>query len=155
VIANLSRVMFVIGRLKVAAVALAGSWLLVIVADLVLVQLVPPRLVVAALALGTTIGQTVAAIPLLIVTRKICGKAAVQGINHAALAGLAACAVGAAVGLGISMAVPLHHKLEAVALAVPAAGGAIVAFGVVAFLLDDGDLRAVLTRLRRIVRKRP
>ena len=46
VIANLSRVMFVIGRLKVAAAALAGSWLLVIVADVVLVQLVPARLVV-------------------------------------------------------------------------------------------------------------
>jgi len=154
VIANLSRVMFVIGRLKVAAAALAGSWLLVIVADLVLVQLVSPSLVVAALALGTTIGQTVVAIPLVIVTRRICGKAAVQGIGHAALAGLAACAAGAAVGLGISLAVPLHHKLEAVALAVPAAGGAIVAFGVVAFLLDDGDLRAVLAWLRRAVRKR-
>ena len=63
VIANLSRVMFVIGRLKVAAAALAGSWLLVIVADVVLVELVPPRLVVAALALGTTIGQTVVADP--------------------------------------------------------------------------------------------
>ena len=154
VIANLSRVMFVIGRLKVAAAALAGSWLLVIVADLVLVQLVSPSLVVAALALGTTIGQTVVAIPLVIVTRRICGKDAVQGIGHAALAGLAACAAGAAVGLGISLAVPLHHKLEAVALAVPAAGGAIVAFGVVAFLLDDGDLRAVLAWLRRVVRKR-
>ena len=154
VIANLSRVMFVIGRLKVAAAALAGSWLLVIVADLVLVQLVSPGLVVAALALGTTIGQTVVAIPLVIVTRRICGKDAVQGIGHAALAGLAACAAGAAVGLGISLAVPLHHKLEAVALAVPAAGGAIVAFGVVAFFLDDGDLRAVLAWLRRVVRKR-
>ena len=52
VIANLSRVMFVIGRLKVAAVALAGSWLITIVADVVLVELVPARLVVAALALG-------------------------------------------------------------------------------------------------------
>jgi putative peptidoglycan lipid II flippase len=154
VIANLSRVMFVIGRLKVAAVALAGSWLLVIVADLVLVQLVSPGLVVAALALGTTIGQTVVAIPLVIVTRRICGKAAVQGTGHVALAGLAACAAGAAVGLGISVAVPLHHKLEAVALAVPAAGGAIVAFGVVAFLLDDGDLKAILAWLRRVVRKR-
>jgi len=154
VIANLSRVMFVIGRLKVAAAALAGSWLLVIVADLVLVQLVPSRLVVAALALGTTIGQTVAAVPLVIVTRRICGQAAVQGIGHAALAGLAACAAGAAVGLGISVAVPLHHKLVAVAVAVPAAGGAIVAYGVVAFLLDDGDLKAVLAWLRRAIRKR-
>ena len=154
VIANLSRVMFVIGRLKVAAAALAGSWLLVIVADVVLVELVPSRLVVAALALGTTIGQTVVAIPLVIVTRRICGKAAVQGIGHAALAGLAACAAGAAVGVAVSVAVPLHHKLEAVALAVPAAGCAIIAFGVVAFILDDGDLKAVLARVRRVVRRR-
>jgi putative peptidoglycan lipid II flippase len=154
VIANLSRVMFVIKRLKIAAAALAGSWLIVIVADVVLVQLVPPRLVVGALALGTTIGQTVVAIPLVFVTRKICGKAAVQGARHAALAGLAACAAGAAVGLAISLVVPLHHKLVAVALAVPAAGCAIIAFGVVAYLLDRGDLRAVLGYVRRVVRQR-
>ena len=122
VIANLSRVMFVLGRLKVAAVALAGSWLITIVADVVLAELVPARLVVAALALGTTIGQTVVAIPLVFVTRRICGPAAVQGAGRALLAGLAACAVSAAVGLALCLAVPLHHKLEAVALAVAAAG---------------------------------
>ena len=77
VITNLSRVMFVIGRLKVAAAALAGSWLLVIVADVVLAELVPSRLVVAALALGNTIGQTAVAIPMIIVTRRICGRGAV------------------------------------------------------------------------------
>ena len=149
VIANLSRVMFVIGRLKVAAAAVAGSWLVVIVACLVLVPLVPARQVVAALALGTTIGQTVVAIPLVFVTRKICGPAAVQGAWRAALAGLAACAAGSAVGVAISLAVPLHHKLVAAALAVPAAGGAIIAFGVVAYILDDGDLKTVLARVRR------
>jgi putative peptidoglycan lipid II flippase len=154
VIANLSRVMFVIKRLKVAAAALAGSWVLVIVADVVLVQLVPPRLVVGALALGTTIGQTVVAIPLMIVTRRICGRAAVQGAGHAALAGLTAGAAGAAVGVGVSVAVPIHHKLEALALAVPAAGCAIIAFGVVAYLLDDGDLRSVLSWVRRVARRR-
>ena len=42
VISNLSRVMFAIGRLKVAAAALAGSWLLVIEADVVLAELAPP-----------------------------------------------------------------------------------------------------------------
>jgi len=154
VIANLSRVMFVIGRLKVATAALAGSWALVIVACLVLVPLVPARQVVAALALGTTIGQTVVAIPLVFVTRKICGPAAVQGTWRAALAGLAACAAGSAVGVGISLAVPLHHKLVAGALAVPAAGGAIIAFGVVAYLLDDGDMKAVLAWVRRAIRLR-
>ena len=151
VIANLSRVMFVIGRLKVAAVALAGSWLVAIVVYVVLVPLVPARLVVATLALGTTIGQTVAAIPLVFVTRRICGPAAVQGARHAVLAGLAACVAGTAVGVAISLAVPLNHKLVAAALAVPAACGAIVAFGVVAYVLDDGDLKAVLAWMRRAI----
>ena len=154
VITNLSRVMFVIGRLKVAAAALAGSWLLVIVAEVVLAELVPSRLVVAALALGNTIGQTVMAIPMVILTRRICGEAAVQGVSHAALAGLAAGAAGATVGVTVSMAVPEHHKLEAFALAMPAAGCAIIAFGVVAYLLDDGDLKAVLAWVRRVVRLR-
>jgi putative peptidoglycan lipid II flippase len=153
VIANLSRVMFVIGRLKVAAVALAGSWLVVIVADVVLVQLVPARLVPAALALGTSIGQTVVAIPLVFVTRRICGPAAVQGARHATLAGLAACAAGTAVGLAVSLVVPLHHKLVAVAVAVPAAGLAIIAYGIVAWRLDDGDLKAVLAWVRRVLRR--
>jgi putative peptidoglycan lipid II flippase len=154
VIANLSRVMFVIGQLKIAAVALAGSWLIVIAADLVLVPLVPARLVVAALALGTTTGQIVVAIPLVIVTRGICGRAAVQGVGRALLAGLAACAAGSAVGAGISLAVPLHHKLAAFVLAIFAAGCAIVAYGVVVFLLDDGDFKTVLAWLRRTARLR-
>ena len=106
------------------------------------------------IALGTTIGQTVVAIPLVFVTRRICGPAAVQGAWRAALAGLVACAAGSAVGVAISLAVPLHHKLVAVALAVPAAGGAIIAFGLVAYILDDGDMKAVLAWLRRAIRLR-
>jgi len=54
----------------------------------------------------------------------------------------------------LSLAVPEQHKLEAFLLAVPAAGGAVVAFGVVAYLLDDGDLRAVLAWLRGVARLR-
>jgi putative peptidoglycan lipid II flippase len=153
VIANLSRVMFVIGRLKVAALALAGSWVITIVVDVVLVQLFPARLVVAVLALGITIGQTAVAIPLVFVTRRICGPAAVQGTHHAALAGLVACAVGAAVGVAVSLAVPLHHKLVAIAVAFPAVACAIIAFGVVAYFLDDGDLKVVLGWLRWAIAK--
>jgi putative peptidoglycan lipid II flippase len=153
VIANLTRVMFVIGRLKIAAAALAGSWLIVIVADVVLVELVSSRLVVPMLALGTTIGQTVVAIPLVFVTRRIRGPAAVQGTRHAALAGLAACAAGSVVGLAVSLVVPLHHKLVALVVAIPAAACAIIAFGVVAYFLDDGDLKFVLGWLRRAMAK--
>jgi hypothetical protein len=96
----------------------------------------------------------VVAIPLVFVTRRICGTAAVQGAGHATLAGVAACAAGAAVGVAVSLAVPLHHKLEAVALAVPAACCAILAFGVTAYILDNGDLKTILAWARRAVRRR-
>jgi putative peptidoglycan lipid II flippase len=155
VITNLSRVMFALGRLKVATAALAGSWLLVIAADVVLAELAPAHLVVAALALGNTIGQTVVAIPLVIVTRRIRGKAALEGVGHATLAGLAACAAGVAVGVAVSLVVPLHGRLLAAGVAVVAAGGAVIAFGVVAYLLDAGDAKTVLARLRRAARRRP
>ncbi len=154
VIINLSRVMFVIGRLKVAAAALAGGWLLTIVADVILAELAPPRLVVAALCLGQTIGQTVVAVPVVIVTRRICGPEALRGVGRAALAGLVAGAVAAGAGVGVSLAVPVTGKISAFAIAVPAALVAIVAFGLVAYLLDDGDLRAIVARLRRAARSR-
>jgi putative peptidoglycan lipid II flippase len=151
VVANLARVMLAIGRLKVAAAALAGSWALVIVATVVLAELVPARLMVAALALGNTIGQTAVAIPLVIATLRICGRDAVEGTGHAALAGLVAGAAGAGVGVAVSVAVPSDGKLLDAALAVAATVAAVVVFGVVAFLLDRGDLRTVAGRLRRAV----
>jgi putative peptidoglycan lipid II flippase len=155
VIANLSRAMLAIGRLRVAAVAVAGSWVLVTLAEVVLTEFVPARLAVAALALSNTIGQTAAAIALVIVTRRIRGKAALHRVGRAALAGLAAAAAGTAAGLGVGAVLPASHKLSAAGTGVLAAGCAVIAFGVVAFLLDPGDLRAVLARLRRMARLRP
>jgi putative peptidoglycan lipid II flippase len=151
VIANLSRVMLAMGRLKVAAVAVAASWLLSMAAMAILAELVPAHLVVAALALGTTIGQTAAAIPLVIITRRIRGPAAVHGISRATLAGLAAAAAAAMAGAAVSNALPVSHKLLDAGVGAAAACCAIIAFGVVAFLLDDGDLRAALVRLQQLI----
>jgi putative peptidoglycan lipid II flippase len=151
---NVSRVMFALGRLKVAAVALGGSWLLVTVADVVLAELAPAHLVVAALALGSTIGMTVVAVPLLIATRRIRGRAAVEGVGRSALAGLAAGAAGAAAGVAVTMTVPISGKLVAAGMAVLAAGCAVIAFGVVSYVLDKRDLVAVTLRLRRFARSR-
>ena len=149
-ISNLSRVMFVIGRLKIAAYAVGGSWLAATAAQVVLAEIVPARLVVAALALGFTIGQSVAAVPLVIATRRICGPAAVEGFGHGMLAGLAAGAAGAAVGVAVSLAVPVSGKLVAAGLAVASAVVAIAAFLLTAYLLDRGDLKAIIARLRRL-----
>jgi putative peptidoglycan lipid II flippase len=153
-IANLSRAMLALGRLKVAALAVAGSWILALVAEVILVEIVPPRLVVAALALGVTIGATVVAIPLVIVTRRIRGAAVLHGLSHAALAGLAAAVAAVVAGVGISLLLPVTHKLVAGGVAVLAAACATLAFGAVAYFLDDGDLKAILARLRRLARPR-
>jgi putative peptidoglycan lipid II flippase len=150
VIANLSRVLFTLGRLRIAATALAGSWLLVIIADVVLAEIVPARLVVPALGLGNAIGQTLVAIPLVLAIRRIRGPAAVQGAGRAALAGLAAACAGITAGVAISLALPAGHNLLAGIIAVLAASGAVIAFAVVAYILDDGDMRPALARLRQI-----
>jgi putative peptidoglycan lipid II flippase len=129
-------------------VALAGSWLLVIAADLVLAGLAPPRHVVAALALGNTIGQTALAIPLVVVTRKVCGRAALHGTGYAAAASLAAATAGAAAGVVVSLAIPASGRLLSIGIAIVAAGCATAAFGLVAYLLDRGDLKVLASRLR-------
>ena len=150
VIANLTRALLALGRLKAAGIALAGSGLLVLVAEVVLAELAPARLVVAALALGNTIGSTGAAIPLVIVTRRIRGKAAVHGVGRATLAGLAAGAAGAVIGAAVSLALPVSHKLLYGIVGAVASGCAVIAFAAVAYFLDDGDLRMVLTQVRRV-----
>jgi hypothetical protein len=115
---------------------------------------VPARLVVAALALGFTLGQTVVAIPMIIVTRRICGPAAVHGVWHAAAASLVAGVAGAVVGAAATLALPVHHKLLDAGLAALGAAAAVIAFGVVAYLLDSDDLKTVRAMLRRLVRSR-
>jgi putative peptidoglycan lipid II flippase len=151
VIANLTRALLALGRLKAAGIALAGSGLLVLLAEVVLAELAPAHLVVPALALGNTIGSTAAAIPLVIATRRIRGRAAVLGVGRATLAGLAAAAAGAAVGVGVTLALPVTHKLLDGIVAVAAAGCAVVAFGAAAFALDNGDFRGALARLQHFV----
>jgi hypothetical protein len=70
------------------------------------------------------------------------------------MAALAAGVAGAAVGVAVSLALPVTEKLLAAGVAMLAAGCAVIVFGVVAYILDDGDLRTVMERLRRITRLR-
>ena len=152
---NMSRVMMALGQLRVAAVAVAGSWLVVIAADAVLATVAPPRLVVAALALGNSLGQTVVAVPLVLAARRIRGPEAVRGTGRAALAGGAAGLAAAALGVAVSLALPADGKVLAAGVATLAAAGAALAFGLVAYLLNDGDLRAASSWLRQVTKRVP
>ena len=145
-IANLSRALMALGRLKVAGIALAGSGLLELIAQVMLAELAPAHLVVGALALGNTVGATVAAIPLVIVTRRIRGKAAVREWAAPHWPGWRR-VVGAAVGVATSVAIPVNHGC-CTRWARLAAVCAVAAYGAVALLLDDGDLQVVLRAVR-------
>ena len=155
VIVNTSRVMFALGRLKVAAAGLIAPSLLQVAFSAVLVSLVPARLVVGALALSTTIAMLLPAVPMVLATRRIRGAAAVQGVGRAALAGAAAGAAGAVIGVAATLAAPAGGKLLAAVSGAVAAAVAAAAFGAVAYALDKSDLRTAVTPLLRFARLRP
>lgn len=68
---------------------------------------------------------------------------------------IASCGLAAA-DVAVSMTLPTDdHKLQAFGMAVLAACCPAAAFAVMAYLLDDGDLRALLARLRQAARLRP
>jgi putative peptidoglycan lipid II flippase len=146
--ANLSRLLFAGQRARAAAVTVAGGWLLVIVADLVIVPLVPGRWVVPALGLGNSIGLTAAGIALLVAVRRARGRAALSGVLRACAAGLAAAVAGGLAGAGVSAALATLGLLQNAGVVILACIAALLAFGLVAFALDGGELRALAGRLR-------
>ena len=145
--ATLSRVLFAAGRSRVTAAAMGGGWLLVIVADLLIVPFVPQAWVVPALGLGTTIGLAAAAVALTVAVRRALGAAALAGLPRAGLAGLGGGLAGAAAGAGVAVALPVQGFFPNAAVTVLAAATATIAFLAVTFLTDGGDLRAVTARL--------
>jgi putative peptidoglycan lipid II flippase len=147
-VACLSRVLLAAHRTMAAAIPVAAGWLLVIVADIVLVELAPGRWVVAMLAIGNTIGLTVAGLALAVAVRRARGLPALAGASRAAASGLAAAIAGAIAGSGVAAALPVTKPVAAAVGAILAAGCALAAFTLVAYLLDSGDLRAAVGRIR-------
>jgi putative peptidoglycan lipid II flippase len=154
VVTNLSRVLFALGKLKVAGIGLVAQQLLPAALSFPLVLLAPPRLAVAALALASSIGQLAVAVPMVAATRRLRGPACVAGLGHATLAGIAAAAAGAAAGLAVTLVMPAGGAVIEAGAGAVAALLAVLVFGVVAYALDRGDLRAVAGRLRRFTRSR-
>jgi putative peptidoglycan lipid II flippase len=148
--ANLSRVLYAEGRSRASALAVSGGWLLVIVADLLIVPFVPRSAVLPCLGAATTIGLTGSAVALLILVRRVRGPQALRGCARAALAGLVGAIAGAAAGLGVSTGLRATGFLPNVAVTLLASGAVLVAFLAVMLVADGGDLRAVARRVIRI-----
>ena len=147
--ANLSRVLYADGRSRAAALAVSGGWLLVIVADLVIVPLVPRSAIVPWLGAGSTIGLTGSGVALLVLVRRFRGPGALRGCARAALAGLIGALAGAAAGLGVATGIRVEGFLPNVAVTLLASGAVLAAFLAVVTLTDGGDLRAVVRRVIR------
>jgi putative peptidoglycan lipid II flippase len=147
--ANLSRVLYADGRSRASALAVSGGWLLVIVADLLIVPFVPRSQVVPWLGVGTTIGLTASGVALLVLVRRFRGPGALQGCGRAAIAGLAGALAGTAAGLGVALGLPVVGFLPNLAVSLLASGAVLAAFLAVVALTDGGDLRAVARRVIR------
>jgi putative peptidoglycan lipid II flippase len=146
--ANLSRALFACRRARVAAAAVTGGWILVIAADLIIVPLVPRSWVVPGLGLGNTIGLTVAGAALLAAVHRALGRAALHGVPRASAAALAGALAGAAAGTGLSAALRVYGFLPNVAVMLLACVCAVLAFALVVFALDGGEMRSLLTQAR-------
>jgi putative peptidoglycan lipid II flippase len=149
VTANLSRVLYADGRNRVSALAVSGGWLLVIIADLLIVPFVPRSQVVPWLGVGTTIGLTASGVALLVLVRRYRGPGALRGCTRAAAAGLAGALAGTAAGLGVALSIPVVGFLPNLAVSLLASGAVLAAFLCVVALTDGGDLRAVARRVIR------
>jgi peptidoglycan biosynthesis protein MviN/MurJ (putative lipid II flippase) len=146
--ANLSRVLYARGRNRATALAIGGGWLLVIVADLVIVPFVAPRHVVPALGLGMSFGLTVSGVALLVLVRLDRGARALHGVSRAFLAGLVGAVVGAMAGSLLAGALPAPGFFVSVGSSVLVTLVVIAVFACVAGSIDGGDLRAAVARLR-------
>jgi putative peptidoglycan lipid II flippase len=150
-VACLSRVLLASGRTTVTAVIVAGGWLLVIAADVLLVSVASASSAVAMLALGNSIGLTAAGAALMAVVGRTRGRGALRGTMQAVVSGLAAATPGAGAGTAVAAVLPTGGRVAAALVALLAAVCALIAFAVVAYFLDGGELRAAIERARRTV----
>jgi putative peptidoglycan lipid II flippase len=151
--ANLSRVLYAEGskgRSRAAALAVSGGWLLVIVADLVIVPFVPRSAVVPWLGAGTALGLTGSGVALLFLVRRFRGRDALAGCARATLAGLAGAAAGTAAGLGVAAGLRVTGFLPNVGVTLLASAAVLIAFLAVVAVADGGDLRAVTRKVIRL-----
>jgi len=152
-VAVLTRALYARGLWRSPTVCVGGGWLVAVVADLVLAAALPVEDRAVALALGHTVGVTVAGLGLLVVVRRAAGAEALAGSARTGAVALLAGGLGAAAGLAVSRAlgsdpVPDGGVPGAIGTGVVAGAVVLAVSGAVMMVGARGPLLAAVRGLR-------
>lgn len=143
-LALLARALYARGDARSPTVATVAGWLVAAGADVVLARLFPVDDRVVALAVGNSIGMSVAGVLLLRALHATTAGGATAGLSRAAVAGAAAAAAAVFTGGRVAAAVADGGVLTSVAQAAAAAAASVAVFAVVTLVLDREDIRRLL-----------
>jgi putative peptidoglycan lipid II flippase len=143
-VAYLGRALYALERWRFAAGAICAGWVVVIVADLALVPVFAARWRVVALAIGNSIGMTVAGIALLAGITRATQRGALQGMWRTSVGSLAGAAAGLAIGLAVVWVLGPHSAALSVVVALVAGALAIAASVLVTMVVEPASERSRL-----------
>jgi putative peptidoglycan lipid II flippase len=143
-VAYLGRALYALERWRFAATAICAGWIVVIAADLALVPSFAARWRVVALAIGNSIGMTVAGIALLVGVARATQRRALQGMRRTTAGSLVGAAVGLAIGLAVVWALGPHSAGVSVLVALVAGVLAVAASVLVTMAVEPASERSRL-----------
>ncbi|SCX54071.1 putative peptidoglycan lipid II flippase [Klenkia marina] len=152
-VAVLTRALYARGLWRSPTVCVAGGWSVAVVADVVLAGLLPAQDRSLALALGHTLGVTVAGAGLLVVVARVAGAGSLAGLVRLGGPAVLGAVAGGAAGLAVARALgadPVPPGGVLAAVGTGAAAGAVVVLVAAAVIMGTArrPLRAALAGLR-------
>lgn len=143
-VAYLGRALYALEQWRFAAGAICAGWIVVIGADLALVPAFAARWRVVALAIGNSVGMTIAGIALLIGVARATQRHALDGIRRTTLGAFAGAAVGLAIGLVVVWALGPRSAGLSVLVALVAGAVAVASAVLVAMAVEPPAERSRL-----------
>ncbi|WP_185746121.1 murein biosynthesis integral membrane protein MurJ [Oryzihumus leptocrescens] len=153
--AVLTRALYVRGRPRIAAVAVAAGWLVAALWPLLaLTGPTEPTRTLRTLGVASSAGMTLTGVLLLVAVRQAWGAPALRGLPRTLVAALVAAVVSVAPGRVLADALPTRGLLPSVLVGVLVASVTVVVFVAVLALADRETGRLLTARLRSRVLRR-